>query len=276
MAIAMTLLAAPALAQTEGAAQGTPAPPQTAVKPPEATPVKRATITVGADFTSAYMFRGILQADSGAIVQPYVDIGVALGKGVSVNFGNWESHHSVLSGKFYESDYYASVTATAGKWKPGALFTSYTSPKDAFHMVQEIAGVLAYDDSARAVPFSPKFIVAQELTSGQADGGHHKGTYFEAGARPTIKLIKAKTPLNLAIPAKLGLCVHDYYEGVNGGDTFGYLDIGAIASIPFSTARGIWEVHGGVDFLTLGDNLKTLNAGDRVKPVVSVGFSYVY
>ena len=268
--VVLGLMASPAFAQTPA-----PGAPQTPPAP-EAAPAKRTTLTTGMDVTSAYMFRGIFQEDSGAILQPYVDVGVTLGKGVSMNFGNWESHHSKREGKFYESDYYASMTATAGKWKPGVLFTSYTSPKDFFKTVNELAGVLAYDDSAHAVPFSPKVILAQELTDGQADGGAKKGTYLELGIRPTVKLVKSKTPINLAIPVKTGLSVHNYYELNGESDTFGYLDIGGIISVPISTKHGTWEFHGGVDVLSFGDNLKTLNSGDRVKPVVSIGFSYVY
>ena len=77
-----------------------------------------------------------------------------------------------------------------GKWKPGALFTSYTSPNDAFNTVNELAAVLAYDDSASAFPLSPKVVLAFEL-SGQADGGTDQGTYLELGVRPVVKLIDA-------------------------------------------------------------------------------------
>src|SRR4029453_11133540 len=130
--------------------------------------------------------------------------------------------------------------------------------------------------SAHAVPFSPKVILAQELTDGQADGGAKKGTYLELGIRPTVKLVKAKTPVNLAIPGKTGLSVHNYYELNGESDTFGYLDVGGIISVPISTKHGTWEFHGGLDILSLGSNLKILNSGGLVKPVVSAGFSYVY
>ena len=95
------------------------------------------------------MFRGIFQEDSGFIMPPFVDVGVSLYRrrrpeSVTVNGGCWNSIHSGPSGSgndaiersaWYEADYYASVTFTVGKWKPGALFTSYTSPNDAFDTV---------------------------------------------------------------------------------------------------------------------------------------------
>ncbi len=160
------------------------------------------------------MFRGIFQEDEGFITQPWVDLGIALYsgegqlKGVSANVGNWNSIHSGPSGSelndnaWYEADFYGSVTFTFGKFKPGALFTSYTSPNNGFNTVHELAAVFAVDDSGNKLPLSPKVILAFEL-SGQADAGENKGTYLELGIRPSIKL--GKSPATLSIPVKLGL-----------------------------------------------------------------------
>ena len=46
-----------------------------------APPPKRLTLTAGADFPTAYMFRGIFQEDEGFIFQPWVDLGIALYSG---------------------------------------------------------------------------------------------------------------------------------------------------------------------------------------------------
>lgn len=262
-----------------------------AVQPAAEEPApKRVTTTAGFDFASAYMFRGIYQEDRGVIVPPFVDVGVLVYQGegalqsVSVNGGIWNSLHSGPSGNsgkgspWYEADYYGGVTFAFGKWKPGALFTSYTSPNDAFRTVHEIAGVLAYDDSASAFPLSPKMTLAFEL-DGQADGGEKQGTYLELGVRPVVKIIDAaRYPLSLAVPVKVGLSVRDYYEGPTGSNNFGYFDTGLIASVPlaFMPARTAWEVHGGVDVLWLGDNLRLLNGSDRVKPVGILGLSVAY
>jgi hypothetical protein len=232
------------------------------------------------------MFRGIFQEDDGFILQPAVDLGIALYSGsgaltsVSANVGHWASFHSGPTGSdplaensWYEADYYGSVTFAFGKFKPGVLFTDYTSPNDYFKSVQELAAVFAYDDSANAVPLSPKVVLAFEL-DGQADGGSEQGTYLELGIRPTFKVAPK---LSFGIPVRLGLSLKDYYEGVNGSDKFGYLNTGIIASVPLpSTGKVSWEVHGGVDVLTLGDNLKFLNGDDRIKAVPTVGFTMIY
>jgi hypothetical protein len=281
------LISTSALAQQAAAPEGSavataaaPAPEaetQPAAPAPEA---KRVAITGGVDFMSAYVFRGIYQEDSGTIMPPYADVGIALGKGVSLNVGNWNSIHSGPSGHrghgnaWYEADYYGSVTFTAGKLKPGVLFTSYTSPNEAFGSVHELAGVLAYDDSASAFPLSPKVIIGTEL-HGQADGGAGRGTYLELGIRPALAAAKA---LTFYIPVKVGMSLNNYYEGPTGSNRFGYFDTGVIASVPlgFLSGTGSWEAHGGVDFLWLGDNMKLLNSGDRLKPVGVVGVSFAY
>src|SRR5688500_3308644 len=129
------------------AAPTTAAAAQPAPDPPAPKPV---TLTVGMDFPSAYMFRGLFQEDSGFIGQPFVDVGIAAAPGVTINAGLWNSFHSGPSGSenldgrnaWYEADFYGAVTFQVGNWKPGALFTSYTSPNDAFNSVHELAAVL--------------------------------------------------------------------------------------------------------------------------------------
>ena len=253
-------------------------------------PARRVTLTAGFDFLTAYMFRGIYQEDRGLIFPPFVDLGLSVYEGdgalksVTLNGGNWNSLHSGPSGNsgqgnaWYEADYYGSASFTIGNWTPGALFTSYTSPNDVFNTVNELAAVLSYDDSASAFPLSPRAMVAFEL-KGQADGGDRRGTYLELGIGPEITLIDApRYPVTLALPVKLGMSLKDYYEGPAGSGRFGFFDFGGRASVPlaFLNGRTTWEVHGGVNFLLLGDNLRLLNEGDRVKPIGVIGMSVTY
>ena len=291
--VLVSMLAAQAMAQesaTPGSAPGAAAsaeasaPAAAPQSPDTPAPVKRVTVAAGLDFLSAYMFRGIRQEDSGVIVPPFVDIGVTAYEGdgalksVTLNGGNWNSLHSGPTGTWYEADYYGSATFSFGKWKPGALFTSYTSPNDTFGNVYELAAVLAYDDSGSPFPLAPKVTLAFEL-DGQADGGENQGTYLEFGVRPVVPVVPSgKYPLTVAIPTKLGLSVNDYYEGPTGSNTFGYFSTGALASVPlaFMNGRTTWEVHGGLDLLFLGDNLKAFNNDDRVRPVAIFGVSVTY
>jgi hypothetical protein len=270
------LLTASAWAQTGATSSSAQGIAPAAAPAAEASPAsKRLTVTTGVDFTSAYLFRGIPQHSGGTIAQPYADLGIALGNGITADVGGWNSIHSTATaGNWYESDYYGSLTFTAGKVKPGVLYTSYTSPADSFATVKELAGVVAFDDSKSPFPLSPKVVLAFELGSGEADGGVNKGTYLELGVRPTVKLAPKVT---LAIPVKTGLSVNHYYEGPAGDNRFGYLDTGLQLSVPVITGKGgALEAHGGVDFYRLGDNLKLLNDGDAFKPVGLVGFTFTY
>jgi hypothetical protein len=271
------LLAATASAQTTSAS-ATQQPTTTsapAPAPAEGSAPKIYTVTTGLDFTSAYLFRGIRQHSGGTIAQPYGDVAFAFKHGITADVGTWNSIHSTApAGNWYERDYFGSLTFTAGKLKPGLLYTSYTSPADSFATVKELAGTLAIDDSKSAFPLNPKIVLAFELTDGQADGGANKGTYLELGVRPTVKLAPKAT---LAIPVKTGLSAHNYYEGPTGDNRFGYFDTGLSLSVPVISGKsGTFEVHGGVDFMWLGDNLKLLNGGDGFKPVSLVGFTYTY
>jgi Bacterial protein of unknown function (Gcw_chp) len=277
-AVLMSTSAWAQTASTTAAAvqSGGPASAAAAPAPSEAAaPAKRFTVTTGVDFTSAYLFRGIRQHSGGTIAQPYGDLGIALAPGVTANVGGWNSVHSTApAGNWYEADYYGSVTFTAGKLKPGVLYTSYTSPADSFATVKELAGVLSVDDSANPFPLSPKIVLAFELGDGQADGGADKGTYLELGVRPTVKLAPKVT---LAIPVKSGLSVNKYYEGPTGDNHFGYFDTGLQLSVPVVSGKGgTLEVHGGVDLMWLGDNLKVLNGDDGFKPVSLIGFTFTY
>jgi hypothetical protein len=261
-----------ALASAAAAAQAAPA-------------AKKYTLLFGADTPAVYLFRGIRQEGSPDLtVQPYLDLGFAASDKVNVNIGTWNSFHTGslsfpedeggLGNPYYEFDFYASMTFLAGKWKPGVLYTLYTSPSGGYDSVgedgsigvNELAVFASYDDSAMTVPMSPKFTVAFELTDTQADFGAKKGIYIEAAAKPAFKI--AGTDASLYIPIKLGLSGKDYYEFGGEDSTFGFFDIG----LGFGVPLGIGEVHGGLDIYTFGESLKNYN-GKRTNSVASVGFS---
>ena len=143
-------------------------------------------------------------------------------------------------------------------------------------------GLLPSLDYRRVVSEKFKAVVAFELGAeetflanrGQADGGSKRGVYLELGIKPAVKLAPKAT---LYIPIKTGLSLKDYYEGPVSNDRFGYLATGVQLSVPVvSGSGGTLEAHGGVDIYTLGDNLKAINGGDKVRPVGTVGFTFTY
>ena len=245
------------------------------------------TLTTGIDFPSVYFFRGIRQeTDPKLTMFPFGDVGIALYSGdgglksAGVNFGVWNSLQTGSSGLdaapkrriHYEQDFYASLSLGFGggvTFTP--MFTTYTSPNGSFGTVNEISFKVAH-----ASRFAPYGLVAFEL-SGQADGGSEEGTYAELGVAPSWPL--GDNGATVAIPVKLGLSLKDYYEGPTGDEKFGYVDVGVLFTVPFTsspTRFGSWNLHGGVDFFGFGDTTKFFNQGDGGQVIASIGIGMTY
>jgi len=152
------------------------------------------------------------------------------------------------------------------------FFTSYTSPNGSFGTVNEFAFKFAH-----ASKYAPYAILAFEL-SGQADGGSDEGTYAELGVAPSFPL--GGKGATLGVPLKLGFSLGDYYEANGEDNGFGFFDVGALITVPFSSAPtkfGTWNIHGGVNFLFLGDGTKSFNTdgdGQQVIGSIGIGMSY--
>lgn len=244
------------------------------------------TFTGGIDAPSVYVFRGILQEGHAKVtLWPYGDLGLALMSGegalksVGLNLGVWNSLHTGSSGSdgisehaHYEEDFYTTLSFGFDKGVTfGTTYTVYTSPNAMFNTVKELSLKLA-----QASRINPYAVVAMELGEFGADGGENKGTYLELGVGPTFPL---GSKASLAIPVKLGLSLSDYYELEGTDNKFGYLDIGALVTVPLTgvpSQFGSWNIHGGVDVLTFGDTTKALNAGDKNKVIGLVGVGVTY
>jgi hypothetical protein len=247
------------------------------------------TLTAGFDFANAYFFRGIPQDDTGVVMWPSGDLGFALFSGdgalksVGVNIGTWNSLHTGQAGSdgpsgklWYESDFYAGASLGFGKGTSlGVTYTAYTSPNGLFGTVKEISFRLTVDDSGLlgAAAVKPYMVLAQEL-DGQADGGANEGTYLEIGIGPGYAASRA----SLTVPIKVGLSLSDYYEGVAGDDTFGFFSVAGVVTVPFTsmpTRFGSWNIHGGVEFLMLGDRNEAV-FGDSSHVIGSIGIGLSY
>jgi hypothetical protein len=246
------------------------------------------TVAGGIDFVNAYHFRGIPQDESGVIMWPFGDLGFALFSGdgglksVGVNVGLWNSLHTGAAGRdngingklWYESDFYTTLgIGLGGGTSVGVTYTAYTSPNGLFATVRELAFKVAVDDSGflGGAAVRPYLLVAREL-SGQADGGTEEGTYLELGIAPGFTASR----ISLAVPVKVGLSLGDYYETLGGDERFGFFSLAAVATVPFTSAPtrlGTWNVHGGVEYLRLGDRNQALGE-NQVVGSIGVGFSY--
>ncbi len=249
------------------------------------------TLTTGVDFPSVYFFRGIRQeSDPSFTMFAFGDVGIALhssdtGRSVSVNFGVWNSLHTGSSGSgssqannssHYEEDFYAMLNFGVGRGVTiSPFYTAYTSPNESFGTVREFAFKVAH-----ASKYAPYGLIAFEL-SGQADGGSDEGTYAELGIAPSWPL--GGSGATIGVPLKLGFSLGDYYEANGKDNGFGFFDIGALFTVPFSSAPtkfGTWNLHGGVNFLALGDGTKSFNVkdgtpeGSQVIGSIGIGMSY--
>ena len=255
------------------------------------------TLTMGVDFPTTYLFRGIVQESKPRLTaQPYGDVGLAfysrsggLIRSVGANVGLWNSLQTGSSGlkgpadrAWYEERFYSSLTlGFGGGASLATTYIAYTSPNGMFRTVREIN--LKVSAANRIAPYG---IVAFELcrrqatracVNGQADGGSHEGTYLELGAGPSWSIGCSKCVA--AIPLKLGLSLSDYYELGAKDNKFGFFDIGALFTLPLgviSSGFGSWNVHGGADYFKFGDTTKAFNGGDGSKVIGSVGIGLSY
>ena len=148
---------------------------------------------------------------------------------------------------------------------------------------------LAVDDSAYLGKgaVKPYVLVAQELDAqlfvGQADGGAEQGHLH--GARVLRQAIRAAEG-SISVPVKVGLSLANYYE-LNEGTAalpdfvdhpFGFFSVAGIVTVPLggTTNLGTWNVHGGIEYLTLGETTEVLNGGDSSRFLGSVGIGFTY
>jgi len=233
------------------------------------------TFTGGFDVPSVYFFRGIRQEiDADFTMFPSGDIGITLSPKATINFGVWNSLQTGSSGSdgpsgklHYEEDFYATLNLAFGSgFGLGTTYTAYTSPNSMFTTVKEIMFKVTKSGDIRGFTMNPYGILAFEIggdDSGSADlgTGGSKGTYLELGVGPTFPALNGR--ITVAVPVKFGFSLADYYELSAGDDhKFGFFDIGALATFPLSTVGsqfGSWNIHGGFDYLLLGDTTENLN-----------------
>jgi len=249
------------------------------------------TLTSSFDFVNAYMFRGLRQDDTRLIMWPTADAGIRLHSGTGavkeavVHVGSWNSLNTGLLGSegpsgrlWYESDFYAGLALVlGGGLNIGSTYTAYTSPNSSFSTVKEISFKASADEAVGLV-LRPHALIAFELDTapglGQADGGQFAGTYLELGVAPGW----SDDPIDISFPIKVGLSLNDYYELAGVDHKFGFLSLGAFATVPLgrTTSYGSWNVHGGFEFLSLGDTPEAFNGGEQQKLVGSIGVGFSY
>jgi hypothetical protein len=231
------------------------------------------------DFSNRYMFRGLRQNIDEMAIFPFLDAAIPAFSGdgalktVTINVGTWNAFHTEINkdeftnrdgdptgNKWYESDLYGTVGFGFSAGTLGFTYTSYMSPANLWHNIQELAIKFTYDDSGSLgkASMKPYALIAFELGDGQADAGEDKGTYVELGVAPGYAGSKA----SIAFPIKVGLSANNYYEfGTGSDDGFGYFSLAGVVTVPLGPHLNI---HGSVEMQTFGDNVKFYNSfGDN-------------
>jgi hypothetical protein len=255
----------------------------------------RVSLNLGADWYSAYYFRGIATTQNGGNnVQPYGEIGFKLLDNVGpltslvIAPGVWNNWHygggTVVEPSdpqfWYEADLYIKLTATWWEvFTTSVTYTYYVSPNDSFTSYADVGLGFSLNDSKwlGAFALNPSLLFAFE-TKGEAlaaDG--QKGIYMGIGLAPRYTFFENSSfPVNVSLPMTFGFSVKDYYT-VNGqNQTFGYFSGGPLITLPLKfipSTFGNWALKGGVQFLKLNSNLKTVNFNDSFVPIGSVGLS---
>ena len=271
-------------------------------------------VAAGVDFLTAYFYRGIGQEDGDLIVQPWVEVTVNMIQddvapwldGVDLQTSARSSHHfgatgnNGLSGnreKFYELDFRGSGTARVfERWSLGLAYMFRVAINDQIFDVQQLEFLIAFDDHDPNYGFqlSPYALIVQEV-EGESDAGNQRrngfevGTLIELGIRPEFELLWiANRPVTLAVPAKVGLSLNDYFEDPDGQDeTFGYVDIGVEASYPVLMARSDGDrrfavnLNVGLNVLFLGDSAQDISVengtgGDSVELIGKLAVTMDY
>jgi hypothetical protein len=253
----------------------------------------RITWVGGLDVANAYMFRGLLQEDTRVVLWPFAEAAAELHRGddgvqsVTFHVGTWNSLHTGTTGLngpqqelWYESDLYGTLAVGfADGFVVSGTYMVYTSPSNMFSTIQELIFKATLDDiGTSGIGLNPHGLVAFELGTspglGQADGGLNAGTYLEVGVTPGWN----DAVVNLQFPIKVGLSLKDYYELAGVDQRFGFLSLAAVATVPFggTTDFGSWNVHGGIEFQSLGNTPEAFNRGEQNKLIASVGISFRY
>jgi hypothetical protein len=250
-------------------------------------------VQINLDYTTAYFYRGIIQEDSGLILQPAVRITTNLMQTETARLdgfvGTWNSFHGQKTGAqtrgdfseyWYESDLLAGATLTVGPVALTASYTFLTSPSDAYETVQELGFTVAIDDRSWLKQWSlkPYATLAIETGADASDGADSDpGVYLELGIAPGFTLHADSTPLSISFPALIGLSLKDYYQNAAGADdTFGFGQIGAKVSMPLGEPGrlGAWTLNAGLSVLFLGDHTRDFNGGNDTEVVATIGLQW--
>jgi hypothetical protein len=289
------MLAATVLLPARLSAQAVEAPPDPSAvvsTAPDDAESSRLHFAFGADYTTAYFFRGFAYEDTGLIIQPWADLALDVVRAeevtVSLMLNTWNSFHGQATDAgttddfrkyWFESDIGAGISFEFANWSASAMYNWYTSPSDAWETTEEVMLTLAYADE-EFLPggwtLLPELVLAIE-TGSVANDGFRKGSFLQLGVSPGVEFDAGSVKgLDLRFPVRVGLSLSNYYEGENGeNDAFGFASAGAefTLPLPLDSSWGSWSLHAGIQGLFLGDVTTEANGGDDFQLIASFGIA---
>ena len=246
----------------------------------------RSSVDLGLGITSSYFFRGYNQEDTGAIFQPWAEIGFALVDGgngspsIGAAFGTWNSYHSANTGAtgngadaWYESDIYGGFTFGWDTFELGVGYTFYTYPSSDFNTVQELGLTLGIDlpDDEWTGNWIGDVTLGFYFEVDNSNVGADEAAYFQLDFGPSFEVFNGDA--TLSVPVSLGLSLDDYYVGTDD-ETFGFLSIGAELEVALGSGDfGTTAFTAGITALILGDTTEASNNGDGSEVLAYAGLS---
>lgn len=267
-------------------------------------------LKLGFDFVSEYHYRGITQANSGVIFQPYAEVSFTLFEelgpveNITAFTGLWNSLHTRPKGTgnnasaWNEADWYIGVgadlpfgisTSLSYSWRgnPNGSFNPGAGGADSF--AEQIDWEVAYDDTAfweenigmEGFSLQPYVLFSFEIGGG-SDGNRpnsSSGGYLEIGLTPSyVVLRESDYPVTLSLPIAAGFGLYDYYEfSATEEMGFGFFDVGIEASTPLAfipSDYGQWEAHVGFHIIMLQNTGLSDQKGEAF--YVTAGMSMKY
>lgn len=229
-------------------------------------------IDISIDVVTEYWFRGIGQENEGLIVQPGITLTFDLfetngGSAVTAYIGSWNSYQDATPGnEWFESDIIGGFNVALPNGDSVDLSYVYLyNPAGDGIFAEEIDLKYSMDDSERwgGLGLSPYILLAVEVDGG-SDAGTDEGVYLELGIEIDLDDVLG-SKIEVTVPVTLGLSLDNYYQDGTGGDsTFGFLDIGLVATTSLNdlipSGFGSWDASVGVHYLQLGDSAQNISA----------------
>jgi hypothetical protein len=259
----------------------------------------RLSLNFGADWVSAYYFRGVVfQEAGGDNVQPYLELDARLledtGPLTSLTLagGVWNSFHSgggtftePTDTKFwFEANLYTRLSATwLDVFTTSVSCTYYNSPNNSFKSKADVGLNLALDDTKWLGAFAlhPSVLFAFQTQDHFLPEASRDGIYMGLSFAPGYTFFKGSAyPVTVSTPMTFGFSVRDYYTFQGKNQTFGYFQGGPEVNIPLTfmpADYGKWAFKAGVQFLDMNSNLRQANGrSDSVTSIGHVGFAMTY